>query len=552
MFSLPKFSLPSAYISALQFWGLLTVLILLAISTRFWALESPREVVFDEYHFFRFVENYENGEYFFDIHPPLGKLMLWAGARIGNFAEVPRSDEVGAQWSIGTAYHKDLDVFWVRFLPAFFGVLLIPILFLLLFFATRSPLIAFTGGILATFETSLLTESQYVLMDSTLIFFTVVSLLFLLLFYQSQTVWKKWLYWTLTAFSCAMAFSIKWTGLSAIGLAGIVLLIELFSSAGVKSFWKRLQLKIEQFGDEPLPKKETKPDSSNTKNGGAIHEGVINRAPTNPFLIFFGRIVLFWGIVGAIYIAVFALHFSFLPKSGPGDAFHTPAFQAHLEGNKYAGTMEPENFWQMFWEANKTMYERNKSITTEHPYSSKWYQWPMGEKPIFYWNKDISVNQHEPKAISWLGLGELFQKEPYGSPESTNKRFEQKIFLFGNPVVWFSGSIAVIFGFLWGLWGSPKQKEERQFTLFLVLAYIANLLPFALVTRPAFLYHYLNALVISLLILAMVLSGMRPKAFQKGVIGFLIIASIGSFIYLSPLAYGSPMQPQEFTTRIYW
>ena len=32
--------------------------------------------VFDEYHFGKFVNNYNDGKYFFDIHPPLGKLTL--------------------------------------------------------------------------------------------------------------------------------------------------------------------------------------------------------------------------------------------------------------------------------------------------------------------------------------------------------------------------------------------------------------------------------------------------------------------------------------------
>ena len=39
-------------------------------------LAYPRQVVWDEHHFGKFVNGYLSGAYFFDIHPPLGKLLL--------------------------------------------------------------------------------------------------------------------------------------------------------------------------------------------------------------------------------------------------------------------------------------------------------------------------------------------------------------------------------------------------------------------------------------------------------------------------------------------
>ena len=35
----------------------------------------------------------------------------------------------------------------------------------------------------------------------------------------------------------------------------------------------------------------------------------------------------------AIYLSFFYIHFAILINSGPGDAFHTPAFQAELKGS---------------------------------------------------------------------------------------------------------------------------------------------------------------------------------------------------------------------------
>ncbi len=49
------------------------ILTLIAAATRYWRLDKPPAVVFDEHHFGRFTNQYWKGEYFFDIHPPLGK-----------------------------------------------------------------------------------------------------------------------------------------------------------------------------------------------------------------------------------------------------------------------------------------------------------------------------------------------------------------------------------------------------------------------------------------------------------------------------------------------
>ena len=47
-----------------------------------------KRVIFDEFHFGRFVNGYLTGEYFFDIHPPLGKQLLALGAVLGGREDV--------------------------------------------------------------------------------------------------------------------------------------------------------------------------------------------------------------------------------------------------------------------------------------------------------------------------------------------------------------------------------------------------------------------------------------------------------------------------------
>jgi dolichyl-phosphate-mannose--protein O-mannosyl transferase len=54
------------------------VLSALAFATRFGHLSHPNEIVFDEQHFGKFISSYITGKYYFDIHPPLGKMMIAA------------------------------------------------------------------------------------------------------------------------------------------------------------------------------------------------------------------------------------------------------------------------------------------------------------------------------------------------------------------------------------------------------------------------------------------------------------------------------------------
>ena len=103
------------------------VITALAFITRLWRIHDPAQVVFDEVHFGKFASYYLRREYFFDVHPPLGKLLIalagWFLGYDGHFL----FDNIGDDYAANNVPHIGL-----RFFCALFGILVIPVSFLIL------------------------------------------------------------------------------------------------------------------------------------------------------------------------------------------------------------------------------------------------------------------------------------------------------------------------------------------------------------------------------------------------------------------------------------
>ncbi|HEY4475517.1 MAG TPA: phospholipid carrier-dependent glycosyltransferase [Candidatus Paceibacterota bacterium] len=435
-------------------WPLI-ILLALAIITRFWNLGEPPEVVFDEVHFGKFVSAYFTNEYYFDIHPPLGKLMIAAAAKFSGFTPNFDFDHIGE--TIGRR-----ALIGLRFLPALFGSLSIGMIYLIIIALGYSRKAAFFGGWLMLFDNAYLVESKFVLVDMFLIFFGATSLLFLSL--ASKASGKKSYFLICLATAAAtLAASIKWTGVAFIAIIFFYLFLKLLKDRLLKKF----------------------------------------------FLTSFAAVL----IALFLYVLPFIPHFSMLKKSGPGDAYMSAAFQKTLVGNKISteNPAVPLNFSGKFTELNRAMYNYNSGLKATHPDGSKWNNWPFLKKPVYYWTK---------------ALGERVGN----------------IYLFGNPIVWWIGFGSLIAALLLLTIKKTRRKLGSEIYL-LIFGYFINLLPFMLVARVAFLYHYLPALMFSILIASFLAEKIltwakRYPIASSSIYAVTLAGILAFFLIISPLSYG--------------
>ncbi len=436
----------------------LLIFITLASFTTHFAFYSRQDMaVFDEIYFTTDAQDYYTHKYYFDIHPPLGKLLIAASA-------LPQGIPADVQFKSERYTGTQPNYARLRLLPTLAGVALPIIIFLLALELGLSLVGAgFAGGAIVL-ENALLTQSRLVLIDSFLLLFGFGALLCFMRYIRLKGSKRGHFGWLVgSGVLVGMAIGIKWTSLVFLAFMGLLYL------------WRNRKV--------------------------------------------LGHTRVIWhGLVGlviaplAAYAIPFAVHFALLTKTGTGDAFMSPAFQHTLVGNNYASQSgyKKLSFKDKFLELNWEMFDSNKSITGGHPYGSRWYSWPLLQRPIWYYVDG-----------------------------------KQYIYLLGNPLLWWLATIAAVV-MLWRIFDEKKQR--KLVNIFLAGAFLVSWLPFMLITRVMFLYHYFTALIFSILMLAVLVDQIPQK--RKVVIALAVVCGL-SFVFFAPLSYGLPLNEKALSWHMW-
>lgn len=279
------------------FTNYISPLILTAISAyvRLYRIEVANRVVWDEAHFGKFGSHYLQHEFYFDVHPPLGKLLVGLSGYLAGY-------DGKFDFDSGQDYPENVNYIFMRIFNCVFGILCTPLAYKTSMLLGFSQLTCWFIALLVTFEMLSLTLSKFILLDSMLLFFTVFSFFCLsnihLLRTKNKLLSFKGIKWMLiTGVSIGCVCSVKWVGLFVTLLIGFYIIYDL----AIK-FYQTISPKRRITWKE------------------YISHWIV-------------RIITLIIIPTVIYMAVFKIHFTVLNRPGPDDGSISTLLQASLKGS---------------------------------------------------------------------------------------------------------------------------------------------------------------------------------------------------------------------------
>ena len=189
--------------------------------------------------------------------------------------------------------------------------------------------------------------------------------------------------------------------------------------------------------------------------------------------------------------------------------------------------------FRRIWDAQVLMFDYHKNLVAEHYFASPWYEWTLIVKPMWYYQADF--------------------KDP-GMASS--------ILAFGNPAVWWTGLCGILFVLGYSLYrnalpalgvlGGREDEDDRVLPIICV-GFLSAYLPWVLVSRLTFIYHYFASvpwIIIATALGLKYLSRSRRKL-ACAIAIVLAAAAVALFIAFYPLASGMEV-PRAWCDAVSW
>lgn len=154
-------------------------------------------------------------------------------------------------------------------------------------------------------------------------------------------------------------------------------------------------------------------------------------------------------------------------------------------------------------EEQKSMYQYHSTLNAEHYFSSSWYTWPISYKPVWYHEQIYSNDKKE--SISGVG----------------------------NLVLWIGGILGVIYCMCKMIF----KKDKESF--YLIVLILSLWLPYAMINRIMFLYHYFPVLPFLFLALVSLLKDLSYRMRLKLVVPIFLFCALLFFLAYYPVVSGT-------------
>jgi len=164
----------------------------------------------------------------------------------------------------------------------------------------------------------------------------------------------------------------------------------------------------------------------------------------------------------------------------------------------------------------KNMFNYHAMLDGTHPFSSKWWQWILNLRPILFYNHTYSDSVR-------AGISS-----------------------FLNPVVCYGGLI----GFFYCLSRLSYKFDRDMF--FVLIAYLAELVPWILIKRVTYSYHYFPCVPFLILLFVFFVRDVLYHKFGKKILIMIVCTSGILFMMFYPVLSGMPVKVWYINNFLKW
>lgn len=441
-----------------------------------------------------------------------------------------------------------MNPFGWRIVGTLFGIFMVPVIFLFARRLLRYRWLAIVCCLLFTFDFMHFTQTRIATIDVYVTAFVMLMYYFMyrysqMSFYDTPLI-KTLIPLGLSGIFFGLAVASKWTGL----YAGAGLAIIFFAA-----MYKRYMEYINAS------------DNINLTTQGIDHKYAAENGIRNIVITLGFCVVMFVIVPIVIYTMSYIPYFA--TPSGHGLATIT------------------ENAQSMLTYHGKTV------VSSTHPYSSHWYEWPIMYRPLWYFSNSLDngmvqgISAFGNPAVWWIGIGAV----AYTMAIALMVPLRRKDYYGQNKYV-FAGVYALIF-LLISVWahsaGAANEKLERLFPCvvfysivmvaafllvltydkyikadsakipaFLLIGYFSQLVPWIPILRTTYIYHYFPMVAFTVLMTGYSFKTFYDSARNKkaAIIAAAVLAAIAValFILFYPVISGHPVNYDFANTWMKW
>lgn len=364
---------------------------------------------FDEvYHARTAYEHINRIEPYEITHPPLGKILISIGIQLFG-----------------------MNAFGWRIVGTVFGILMVPLMYLLALALFKKASYALMAAFIFTFDLMHFGQTRIATIDVYAVFFILLMYLFMAKYVQMNLnrdpLWKTFIPLGLSGISFGLGAASKWTCIYA-GAGLAVLFFRSLYQRWRESVYAGRALKAGEYAWED--------------------QALLSRASQQ-----FTK--------KAILTLLFCIAFFIIIPLG----IYVASYYPYMVAGRGHGL-------EVVWKNQQYMLNYHGGLVDSHPYASPWWEWPLMLRPIWYY---MGTNMAEGMTSTINGMG--------------------------NPIVWwgaFAAFVALVVR-------SIKGQKTHSSQTFVLIALASQFLPWVLVPRSTFIYHYFNSLPFMILILVYML-----------------------------------------------